>query len=114
MTLFKYFNENGKLLHTKDEPLNADNFARYVEEHGEEKAALYIEALFDILKELDQEVMYNFKNGNAYRKSDFIRSKALEKFFEQKEALFASDAAKPVLDRVEEKEFCLPSGHKLT
>ena len=54
MPIFKDFSENGELLQTRDEPLNAENFDRYVKENGTERAQGYLDALLDLTKQIDK------------------------------------------------------------
>ena len=63
MTIFKDYSQNGKLLSVRDEPLTQQNFPRYIEEHGEERARGYQDAAKDILKQLNQLVYHYERNG---------------------------------------------------
>ncbi|MBS1778050.1 MAG: hypothetical protein JST70_01920 [Bacteroidetes bacterium] len=95
MTILKYFDENGKLLQKKNERLNADNLALYIEQHGKEKAAGYIEALQDVLIELDENVMH-FKSEHQQICTSSLAKirRGITNFIAAQEAFLSSDAVK--------------------
>lgn len=59
MPEFKDYAENGELLQTRHEPINLQNFERYISENSLDKAMGYVEALQDITKQIE-EIPFNF------------------------------------------------------
>lgn len=89
MPVFKDFAENGDLLQSRDEPLNAENFSRYVQENGVEKAQGYLEALNDITAQMEQYFTRPFGDGYLPNSPSIIKKETL-KLYDEKKALLQS------------------------
>ncbi|MBO9565735.1 MAG: hypothetical protein J7621_23365 [Niastella sp.] len=63
MPVFNDFSENGDLLQTREEPLNAGNLERYIKEYGIEKAKIYLDAVKDFNKQLYQLLYFKTSTG---------------------------------------------------
>lgn len=99
MPVFKYFDENGKLITERRETLNASNIDRYIAEHGAEKAAVYLEAVQDMF--LDLEAML----FPGTRRADWRRCKDIELYQVVSMELFVHDSAKKLLEPFADEGF---------
>ncbi|SFT08785.1 hypothetical protein SAMN04487890_11059 [Mucilaginibacter polytrichastri] len=54
MPIFRDYSENGNLIGERAEPLSSKNFERYVQEGGKLRTLGYLEALADIVSEVQQ------------------------------------------------------------
>lgn len=69
MPIFNDYSPDGKLLQSREEPLTAENFDRYVKENGHEMAKGYLDALEDVTNAINgylgQWIAPNHFNNNT-------------------------------------------------
>ena len=78
MPTFNDFNENGKLVSTRQEPLNSRNIDRYISDHNVDRVKGYIDALSDFLHELGPVIWTDFNpEKDANRQNSTLRRSML-------------------------------------
>ncbi|HYF32510.1 MAG TPA: hypothetical protein VD993_15405 [Chitinophagaceae bacterium] len=84
MPIQQYFDENQQLLKAEYEPLNETNIQKYLERFGKEKTEGYLEALKDVLTELDP-VRFNRIDPGFSENTPHITQRKLREWAESKE-----------------------------
>lgn len=101
MPVFEYYDENHKLITRRRETLDASNIDRFIAKHGEEKAAIYLEALYDVYKDID--AFLNGKNRTSAHKD----RRAMFDYLLKKDELFLSDKVKSIVEPFAEDGFLM-------
>lgn len=110
MPIFLDYDKNGKLLSTREEPLNPDNLSRYMLENTPERLAGYKDAIADLLQLLGPAIWTNYvPDKSAFFQPSSLRRSMLplvSMFQEQTDFLAhlstaldkgtAADSAKPM------------------
>lgn len=103
MPVFKYFDENGKLITERRETLNASNIERFIARHGKEKVAVYLEALYDVYQDMD-DVTTKPLYGGTVSKSPHRTRRSLLDYLREKHTLFQCEQVKPLMSTFTDPE----------
>jgi len=73
MPIINYYSANGKLISSKDEPLNEQNLPIYLEEHSAERLKGYADALSDMIKLLGNGIWTDYAPNQQTKYNGEIR-----------------------------------------
>jgi hypothetical protein len=109
MPVFKYYDESGKLIIERNEPLSEANLDRFVSENGAERVAAYMQALYDLCTEMDSVLNEQREGHRILPRSPHMTRKVLEAFLIEKEDFLRSELARPFVESLVPNEFLFPS-----
>jgi hypothetical protein len=93
MPRFKYFDEVGNLITERRETLDESNIERFIAKHGEEKAAIYLEALYDVCMDMRQ-----VRDVGHF--SDRKLRRAFHAYHDSSKTFLLRDAIRPLVESV--------------
>ena len=81
MPLFKEYDEQGNISGEKVEPLNEKNFSRFLDEYGEEKASVYLQAFAEFTDQMGDIIYVDRGHGLRGRTTSIRAFTKLKKLY---------------------------------